>query len=299
MVINIPSPDDFQEFGIDYLSLGWGNVLSIIAEIKDVEEWLDDEDVSVAWKSAEREVSTALSLVQQGAEFLLKSHICAISPWILVGNDTRDWPKDAAKADVSFGEFRTINAHDLVRVYNTIKEQRLPDEFIQSFNDVREKRNSVIHTADRTLRISATAVIEYILVVSEHLLGAKSWLTHRSSYLNRDRRSALHSTDGNEFILARELTIAISLLTPAKSLRFFGFNKRKRAYLCFFCRDNDSGTFAGETVQLITPAGSPPTAHCFACGNDAIVERLKCINADCTGSVSVEGNCIACGHPTE
>lgn len=298
MITNVPSPDDFREHGIDYLNIGWQTVLDILNEIEDASEWVDDVDevVSDVWKAAERELATALSLVEQGAEFLLKSKICAISPWLLVSRNPRDWPSGCGREDVNFAAFRTLDAQDLVKVHDTFSNVLLSTEFCATFEELRQKRNSVIHTVDRSIKITASRLIEQILIVSDHLLGRQEWLKHRKAFLDRDRRTALYSTDGNEYVLAREFVAATSTLIPTLVARFFNFNKRQRAYLCPECSGGEF-YFTGKTAQLNPNSKGSKSLHCFACGLNFDVEREVCPDADCKGTVAdLEGKCLTCGN---
>ena len=106
MILEVPSSTKFRNHGIDYLNIGWGNVLDILISIKganDIHDPEDFEDIEIGfWGAAERELATALSLIAQGAEFLLKSAICEASPWLLLTRNPNDWPRGCATGDVKF-----------------------------------------------------------------------------------------------------------------------------------------------------------------------------------------------------
>jgi len=81
MIIDVPTGDDFKSAGIDFLNLAWDTLISLSTKLKDAEYFYNvyysDENEEVIdqlsseqyWKQAQRPLSTALSLIQQGTEF--------------------------------------------------------------------------------------------------------------------------------------------------------------------------------------------------------------------------------------
>ena len=80
MIIDVPTGDDFKSSGIDFLNLAWDTLISLSTKLKDAEYFYNvyysDENEEVIdqlsseqyWKQAQRPLSTALSLIQQGTE---------------------------------------------------------------------------------------------------------------------------------------------------------------------------------------------------------------------------------------
>jgi hypothetical protein len=81
MIIDVPTGDDLKSAGIDFLNLAWDTLISLSTKLKDAEYFYNvyysDENEEVIdqlsseqyWKQAQRPLSTALSLIQQGTEF--------------------------------------------------------------------------------------------------------------------------------------------------------------------------------------------------------------------------------------
>ncbi len=303
MILDVPTPDDFRNHGIDYLNIGWGTVLDILISLEDAgdfetPEYLDEIRTNY-WQAAERELATALSLIEQGAEFLLKGRICAISPWLLITRNPVEWPRGAHNSDVNFSAFRTIDAQDLTRVHDTFSSQHLHEEFGRAFDYLRQRRNSIIHTVDRNMRFAANELIEQVLLVCEHLLDPQTWLKLRLEFLQRDRHTAIYP-DGNEYRVAREFLAVVATLEPAKLKRFFDYNKRQRSYLCPRCSIQD-WDFGGKTAQLRPNSPASVNVHCFACGKDYQVVRERCQNSECRGNVHDEedARCLTCSEYQE
>jgi len=300
MILEVPSSVDFKNHGIDYLNIGWGTVLDILISLEDASECHDEEDIKEIgtdfWVAAERELATALSLIEQGAEFLIKARICEVSPWLLITRNPSEWPRGSSQQNVNFSLFRTIDAQDLIKVHDTFSAQRINSEFIEVFDLLRTQRNSIVHTVDKTMKLTASKLIEQVLIVSEHLLGSRSWLEHRLEFLERDRHNELYPGEGgNNYRLAREFISVVSALKPAELKRFFDFNKRQRSYRCPECTNLD-WHYDCKTAQLTPNSPQGTTLHCYACGQDFIVERTACNESDCKGNVfSTEyGRCLTC-----
>ena len=302
MVENTPTADDFMNHGIDYLNIGWSAVLDVLIDLEDAEESLGDEHISEVqgqfWAAAERELATALSLAEQGAEFLIKARICRISPWLLISKSPQDWPKKCDSENVKFALFRTIDAQDLLKVHDTFADKRLSEEFYRVFDSLRRQRNSIVHTVDRNISLTAAALVENILIVSEHLLGPHTWFKERTAFLERDRHTAIYS-ERNDYRVAREFLAVVELLTPAQLKRFFDFNTRQRRYICPSCTHQDF-QFEKPTAQLRPNKPTSEAVYCFACGQTFAVARIDCPNDDCKGNVYYpdEDMCLTCrqGH---
>ena len=76
-------------------------------------------------------------------ESALKGSIAAVTPYLLIG-DPKDWPNSAANDCVSFGDFRTLDPSDLVKVPNSVIAPRLDYEFKTFWDQVRLDRNRII-----------------------------------------------------------------------------------------------------------------------------------------------------------
>jgi hypothetical protein len=295
MITEIPQAADFRKYGIDYLNLGWGTLTEILEHLANAEEWMSGMDPSTRdeyWKAAERELGTALSLTEQGVEFLLKARICAVSPWLLT---TGELPKKSDVENIPFSQFRTIDAQDLLRTHNTFSDSRLPPEFATTFEALRKQRNSIMHTVDLNLKLTIPPLLTDILLVSEHLIGPKAWVRTRKDFIDRDRHSTIES-DYNETRLAREFMQVIALLKPAPILHHFGFNKGRRCYICPNCSDGDS-YFEATTAQLKPNTPASIQVYCFICDSLFPVTRRDCVSSDCQGNViwTEDDQCLTCG----
>ena len=177
MITEIPSADDFKQSGIAFLNLAWDSAAQLHFQFEDAKEgyWYENEDAfekevpDQYWAAAQRPLATAVTLVQQGLEFLLKGRIAEVSPFFLISRSPAEWPKGCTSSDTRFADFKTIDAQDLVRVHDTVASAKLSEEIVKKFEFLRRQRNTIMHTVDREVRFTAFDIFRDVLVVSHEL----------------------------------------------------------------------------------------------------------------------------------
>lgn len=316
MIIDVPTGDDFKSAGIDFLNLAWDTLISLSTKLKDAEYFYNvyysDENEEVIdqlsseqyWKQAQRPLSTALSLIQQGTEFLLKGHIATVSPYLLISGDPSNYPSKSHERNIRFSEFKTIDAQDLVKVYNTVSTGRLPDNFRQRFEDLRSKRNIIMHTVDPELYIKTKNLFVEILEICHYLIEPNSWIKIRGQFIQNEPESVLYSPETRELFnlrLALEINLVIDLLTPSENNKYFNFNKKTRRYFCPSCYSGFREDYEDEQIprlaQLIPNEPTSNTIYCLVCNESYEVLREDCTAEDCLGNVidPDDGTCLTCG----
>jgi hypothetical protein len=301
MIQNIPEPVDFINSGLSLLNFAWEIVASLLTDLDDAEGLgVDVEEVSDAfWQASKQRLTTSLAVAQQGVEFMLKGKIAEISPFLLIAGSPKDWPSSCHKRDISFADFHTIDANDLIKIHNTFSKQRLSDSFISKFEDLRKKRNTIMHTVDRRLDLHVTDVIVEILSVHKHLFPDVNWVRVRRDFLEKAPLTELHSYDYVEPRLIWEFSLITELLKPAHMKGFFDFNKKRRRYICPNCQHESHELELKPKTALLEPNTPDSTSlYCFVCENVIEVERTDCTNEECSGNVvSIEfETCATCGY---
>lgn len=304
MIIDIPSHTDFIESGTDLLNLAWASVISLAISIEEAAQGnygldIDEDATANYWKAAQRSLTTAIALVQQGTEFILKGHIAETSPFLLISGSPNEWPRGCDQQDTPFSAFKTIDAQELVRAHDTVSRTRLSDEFKSQFENLRQLRNQIMHTVGNNLQVSVKDILLTILEVSHQLLGSQQWIVLRRQFIEREPESVTFGTDYLECGLIREISMAISILEPALVTKHFEFNKHQRRYLCPQCLMNscDDVGIEPNLAQLMPNNPTSTNVHCIICRNDHSVRREACNNSDCKGNViDIETNmCLTCG----
>ena len=242
MITDIPTSDDYDRTGNELLLSAWDKAISLLIERLDSD--LEDEDVEDYFNSIQTDLRSATALIQQGIEFYLKGRICEVSPYLLINARPDSWPRDCAKNDIPFSTFRTLDAQDLAKVVNTVCDERLSDEFITWFTVLREKRNKIMHSARGTPLLTEIEVARMVLEATHLLHKGRSWMeVRKTSLINSTENILMRDHDVEEVVHAaydlrkiqREFVTAVDSLTPAESIRYFAFDKKKKRYLCSNC----------------------------------------------------------------
>jgi hypothetical protein len=301
MISDIPAPSDFGSVGIHMLNLAWDTAASLLCDIDEAGYFeIDTDEVKDAfWLAARVQLSTALAIAQQGSEFLLKGKIAHVSPYLLLGAQPRDWPSGCASKTVPFSDFRTIDAQDLIKVHNTTCSPTLSQEFSEKFEDLRRKRNAVLHSIDKNLSVHVYDLILAVLFINESLGTEKNWAKVRHEHLKNSPLSQMHSEDYADHRLVWEFSIIRDLLKPADLKKYFKFDSKSRSYICPNCAYSlarDAG-HQPKTAMLKPNTPDSEVIWCFVCDEKQEVDRDDCDNGDCKGNViSLEhGRCLTCG----
>jgi len=287
-----------------FLNLAWDVVSDLYLDIHNskMDEW--DKDGSVSdefWVSAQMPLSNALVLTQQGIEFLLKSRIVEVSPYLLLANNPREWPANCREKDISFAHFRTVDAQDLTKIHDTVYPRRLDAAFSDQIEEIRRTRNTLMHTVDRNMRLIPTDIWKWILEASSTLIGEHVWLKTRRHYLEQKPLSVAYSSDWAAGILVWEALKLLNVLSPRQKRRYLGVDPKRRWYGCIRCSEDyqdgiDPRAWNVKTCQLKPREPGSATLYCFVCGEQFRVVRKKCPKEDCPGDVmhSTDGLCLTC-----
>lgn len=301
MITDVPTPSDFFDSGIELFDFAWNIVAELITNLADAEERFGVDATEVSndyWDAAKRRLTTALAMTQQGVEFILKGKIAEVTPYLLLAEPPSRWPSPYDGHTLTFSEFKTVDAQDLVRIHDTVRAPRLPDEFVNTFNSLRSKRNTISHSVNKQLQVHTTEVIESILYLHKTLFPVENWAKIRARFINSYPDVAL----GSEFSrnhACRELEVVLTLLPPSAVKTFFGIDKKQRLYLCPVCIGEASSQqeFDHKLAALRPKDPTSTTLYCPICDVEHAVVRKDCGKDGCLGNVlsGDEDRCLTCG----
>lgn len=299
LIIDVPTAEDFRSQGLVFLNLAWDAVVALYSVLDEAgfKEIDDDGQLSTEyWSAAQRPLATALTLLGQGSEFLLKAEIAETSPYLLLFGGPRDWPGGAQDADTPFARFRTVDAHDLAKIHDVVRPIKLDPAFRKLLADVRERRNAIMHTIDKNARITPREMVVNILEIAHHLVGPQKWVDTRWEYHEETPASVAHSTDHVDYAINSEMLVAVEALTPAEVARYFGFDKKQRRYICSRCAYAIDDPDRARTAILHTHGPGSMNVRCFVCRKGEEVRREDCPEDACPGSVIgvASGACLTC-----
>ncbi|MES2785035.1 MAG: hypothetical protein V4684_06195 [Pseudomonadota bacterium] len=302
MISDIPSTQDFYDAGHELFDFAWDTVARLWTGLSEAESWgIDKEEVSEDyWGAAQSRLASALAVTQQGTELILKGKIAAITPFLLLADPPSKWPDPTKNA--RFSDLRTVDAQDLVKLYNSVSANPFSADFSQRFHRLRDSRNRIFHSVDKNLKVTTSEVLETILALYKDLFPDRNWAHMRASFIQNAPDTKL---DGGDYSLnnaAREIKVVMDLLSPAAVQHFFGVDKKKRLYLCPHCLDNfnrdiDPGDYP-HLAQLKPAAPKSTKIYCPLCDATYEVERVSCTHDECKGNVidPTEGRCLTCSE---
>lgn len=304
MITDIPTAADFHMAGLNQLYLAWQIAMRVTHDQQEVEEQafhLDDEEATAAaaeyWAKSQPVLANAFSLVQQGMEMALKGRIAAISPYLLIARDPKDWPSGVEARQIPFSEFRTLDAADLVRVHNTFSPMPLDDNFRAFWDGVRRDRNKLMHSVP-TKTFEPVDLIRSILSAAITLYSEMAW-PQWLFQLEAEGAIAAYglSSDFDYNTVMGQVDVAVQALAPAETKRFFSFDKRQRAYVCPSCWGHANRDWQEDwptLAQLRSKSPDEGKLHCVVCDQTTMVTRLECVNYRCKGNVIHDAMCLTC-----
>ncbi|MER9435287.1 hypothetical protein [Mesorhizobium sp. M0618] len=300
MIIDIPTSADFHAAGVKQVHLAWQIALQSLRDYDEATYFkLDGETPEEAtedfWRRSQPLLANAYSLIQHAMELALKGRIAAITPYLLIG-DPKDWANSAATGTASFGEFRTLDAVDLVKVHNSVIARPLDDVFKAFWDQVRRDRNRIMHSAAPGT-FTAAVVVKTILTAIDVLFSEIPWPRRLLQMEYESKFASLGFVDDAHTKVLSQIGSAIRQLTPAEAKRFFGFDSKRRTYLCphcYFAANHDWQDEWPHLAQFKTKTPGATSLHCFVCERTIEVERVACKDETCQGDANAEGICLTC-----
>ncbi|KIC82637.1 hypothetical protein [Pseudomonas sp. C5pp] len=302
MIKEIPTSEEFASAAYAQFDFAWDIVISFITTLDEAGQYVevDKDDEAQFWEAARQRILTSLIIAQQGVELAIKGKLVAFSPYLLLGSPS-DWPKDKTGQGVEFSEFKTIDAHDLIKAYNMVSPQPFDAKFVELFDRVRKVRNSAMHSVNAKLRISPKEVILIILEAHEHLFPDQNWVKTRKEFLfSAPDAQVYFDNDHIEGVLVRECWAVYKLLSKSERQRFFKVAAGVRKYICPAC-SYESVKVDGPVPRYAVLEPNKPTSTtlwCFVCDDTHLVSRTHCYDAACKGNIISDeyGSCCTCGE---
>lgn len=304
MIKDIPNSDEFDSAAKAQFEFAWDIVISFLITIADAKDLIaadiDEADKTAFWEAAQQRVVTSLIIAQQGIELAIKAKIVAVSPFLLISGSHAEWPKDKNGDGISFSDFRSIDAQDLIRVHDAVHASSFKDSFVQLFEKLRKLRNKAMHTVDSKLSVSAEEVAATILEAHTHLYPDEDWIATRREFLyNAPSAHVFFDNDHVDGLIAKEFLTVFELLTPAQVKQFFKIDKKQRLYICPECNYEAKKYEYFDPKYAVLQPNTPESEYlfCFVCNSTHLISRIACKKDNCPGNVVSDeyGCCCTCG----
>ena len=307
MILEIPSGDEYERSSVSLLNLSWNTAATLTRNLEAVNlrEWDDDARTQAQyWERVQVDLGNAYTLVEQAQEFGLKGLIAEVSPYLLIRADVRDWPRQCDRRNVDFSEFYTVDANDLIKLHDTVAPSRLDPAFVRLFNEVRRKRNAIVHGVRKSAELRPKDIFKHVLETFHFLHPSKSWFHQRLSYHCDDPLSLAYSEDLSRDLIIEEFSWLTKLLGRKECRDHLNFNKGQRAYLCPECSSETSEKRnLAYTAQLQPNDPESTLVRCSICLEEKKVIRQRCPSPACKGNViagdyytNEPAQCLSCGN---
>lgn len=210
------------------------------------------------------------------------------------------WPSPYDGHTITFSEFKTVDAQDLVRLHDTVRDPQLSPDFKAKFEALRGKRNTISHSIDKRLHVHTVEVIETILFLHKTLFPNENWAKTRAKFIETYPDAALDS-EFSRNNACRELEVVFELLPPAAVKGLFGIDKKQHLYICPGCYGEASHDQEfNHKLAMLRPRGPMSTTlYCPVCDVEHTVFRGDCEDKKCPGNVLIgeeDPTCLTCGR---
>jgi hypothetical protein len=302
--VNLPTPEDFYTSGKELLNFAWDSTATLLIEVDQAEEYVDESDLAEVseqyWAASKRTLTTALTVIQQAVELVIKGRIAEVSPYLLISDGPSRWPSPYEGKPVDFERFRTIDAQDLLRVHDTFAPAHFDPEFVNNFRRLREIRNVVMHSAGKNVTVQVAEVVDSALFMHKTLFPHERWFPVRREFLRTAPSSALGAGEYATNNACWEASIVKKLLQPAQVRAYLGVEKKQRAYYCPACLDDaNSEVGLNHKLAVLRPDSRDGCdLYCPVCDDIFHAERPArgADNCEATLYSSSAGRCLVCGR---
>lgn len=299
MIKNIPSAQDFHDAGVEFSMMAYSTILDLLVVFEEYSHLDDEEMLEDYWDSSKGKLKNAATLLHQGIDFLLKSKICEVSPFLLIDNSPEKIPKKNSNNEIEYSDFFTHDASKLPKIYDAYCSPKLSDRFRQMYEDSRQRRNKIIHTIDGNLGLEVKKIILEAVELIQYFLS-KDWVGFRREFLESSPEYHLHyENDSITQNLIWEFSVLKKLLPNSLFKNIYGHPKSTRFYRCEHCCHSDYIIEPPPTAYLNPNTPESTQLTCLACDDSFEVVRERCSAGSCRSNVISENTreCLVCGEP--
>lgn len=290
MITNTPNKSDFEKVSIENLVQSFNLLFKVYDDFIDHDDEVIKEEVPLEgiWLHHHGTIKTALILLHQAIEGLMKSEICETSPLLLIDKPRKDWPTLPASEDKDFDTLYTIGGESLLTTFCAVPGKFLKNpEIITFIEEIRLKRNQAIHGTD-VKDISAKYVINNVLKAFTLWYETDAWHINLKAKLIDNPLFGYFDVDYENAISYKFLDFALFLLGKSELAKYISVNIKSRPYFCPECKrgiEHDYGTMKSKWAFLNPNEPASNNLHCINCHQDFPIIRKDCHISDCKGNV--------------
>lgn len=275
MIKNIPDPKDFYHASLQYLNISWSMAFEVYKISVNV---LGDEDADDYREDQKYHLNTCLMLLSQSIELFLKFRICEVNPLLIVH-------LKGAGVGEDYGDLQTIDAKDLILLHDQVRSDALGSKLTNSFEEIRKKRNKIMHSTGSELHEEESILIQIIRL--SKLLYGKPWLELRTEALDKTYFSDSYTYTYNAI---EEFTTCKENLDTGIFKIYSGNVPKDFHIFCEYC--NHHMDYSLEEYTCINK--DPSTYVCLICSEGGSLSDEVCDTCTKKCLDETSGTCLHC-----
>ncbi len=306
MIVNIPTKIDFETVAKENLTQAFNLLYKVYEDYSYYDDEIIKEEVPIndIWKHHNGTLRTALILLHQAIEGLMKAGICETSPLLLIDKPRKDWPSLPQSENKDFDNLYTIGGEALLSTFCAVNSKiDINSNLINFIEEIRKKRNQVIHGFNKS-NVTTKYIIENILKIFTIWFGKDNWLKELKIHLIESPLFGYFDYDFESANSYKYLDFVLFILGKNKLSKYVSFDIKGREYFCPKCKsdiDGDYGELISKWAFLNPNIPNSTNLSCTNCQENFEVKRKKCIEANCKGNVvfydeenSGDTTCLTC-----
>lgn len=303
MITKPIKPKDFHNAGIELLNSAWQLTMQQFKMLDDARAIgaLTTNKRKQFWLSARRTILSALALIVQGTELLIKERIADVSPFLLVENISGEG-KDVNK---NFSDFKTIQESNLILVHNRVVKNQLNSGLENKFKDLLGIRNKIIHSEildykkPSEIRQRCIDNLFDIAFISSSLFPEKTWFAIREECLKDSTEYILYPHEyAAKYDVLEEFKYVLKYFNTDQVGRALHISKSSKKYYCVSCFEDSAGissVFEEQDYKFaVKDAKKKGYIYCPVCGGEYKYDEYPCSTNCCKGAIHFYGTCLCC-----
>ncbi|GAB4283756.1 MAG: hypothetical protein Kow0068_08680 [Marinilabiliales bacterium] len=228
MIVNIPTSKDYEIIGKD----------CIIQALTLIYDTFEDKDSNDLINFYQRTLRNTIILIYQGVEILMKAEICKKTPLLIIDNKRKGWPSLPDSSNKDFNDFYTISGDDLLRTFFSVqeiwKDQSIKQNFIEFYNNLRKKRNIIMHGV---IGIDLKPNNKIILCIEalSFFFGKTMWIQELKQDIKNNPELQGLEKNSDLFFLYKLLKIIENSMTLTELNKYLGIKLKKDRSKCCHC----------------------------------------------------------------
>jgi hypothetical protein len=290
MISNTPNKIDFETVAKENLTQAFNLLFKVYENYNGHDDEIIKEEVPIEniWEHHNGTLRTALILLHQAIEGLMKAVICNTSPLLLIDKPRKDWPTLPEAEDKDFDSLYTIGGEALLATFCAVNSSidRSPT-LINFIEEIRQKRNKAIHGTNIT-NVTPKYIIENILQTFTTWFGKDAWHLELTENIIQNPLFGYFDTGYESAISYEFLDFCLSLLGKGSLSNHISVDIKGRQYFCPECKQNiesEFGKLESKWAFLMPNEPKSKNIHCINCHQDFEVKRQKCDLDNCKGNV--------------